>query len=141
MLIRRVILENFGLYAGRQEFDLSPRDRYKRTRPIILFGGKNGAGKTSLLEAVRLALYGRTALGPRVRQVDYDGYLRGRIHRTRGEAMPPATHAAVALEFEYVRLGEAAKTYIVERRWRARGAKGRGRAVHSPGRGAADPRL
>jgi len=122
MLIRRIILENFGLYGGHHEFDLLPRQKYNRIRPIILFGGKNGAGKTTLLEAVRLALYGRTALGTRVRQVDYDVYLRGRIHRSRGDLLP-SVHATVSVEFDYVRMGEI-KTYRAERSWKPRGGQG-----------------
>lgn len=122
MLIRRIILDNFGLYGGHHEFDLFPREKYSKVRPIILFGGKNGAGKTTLLEGVRLALYGRTALGARVRQVDYDTYLRGRIHRSRGDLLP-SLYAAVAVEFDYVRVGKI-KTYLVERRWTPRGSQG-----------------
>lgn len=122
MLIRRIILDNFGLYGGHHEFDLLPRQKYNRVRPIILFGGKNGAGKTTLLEAVRLALYGRTALGSRVRQVDYDAYLRGRIHRSRGDHLP-STQARVAVEFDYVRMGEV-KTWRAERSWKLRGSQG-----------------
>jgi DNA sulfur modification protein DndD len=122
MLIRRVILENFGLYQDKQEFDLVPREKYGKTRPIILIGGKNGTGKTTLLEAVRLALYGRSALGSRVRQVDYDAYLRARIHRSRGN-VHTVEQAAVAVEFDYVRVGEK-KTYQATRSWRPCGNRG-----------------
>lgn len=118
MLIRKIVLSNFGLYGGRNEFDLVPRVKYRRKRPIILFGGKNGAGKTTLLESVRLALYGRTSLGSRVRQVDYDSYLRGRIHRARGDLLQ-VNEASVAVEFDYVRAGEK-KTYRIERSWQAK---------------------
>ena len=122
MLIRKIVLTNFGLYGGCQEFDLVPRVKYRKQRPIILFGGKNGAGKTTLLESVRLALYGRTSLGSRVRLTDYHSYLRGRIHRARGDLLP-ATGASVAIEFDYVRGGEKL-TYRVERSWEAKGEAG-----------------
>src|SRR4051812_10786969 len=99
MLIRRLVLENFGLFAGRHEFDLVPRVKYGKTRPIILFGGKNGAGKTTILEAIRLVLYGRLVLGSRVRAVDYDKFLRDRVHRRRVD-IDGNTKAAIAIEFE-----------------------------------------
>ena len=105
MLIRKVILENFGLYAGQTEVDLAPRIKYNRKRPIILLGGKNGAGKTTLLEAVRLALYGRTALGSRVRQADYEAHLRGRIHRSRSEFLPAVQSSVAAGASNRVTIG------------------------------------
>ena len=86
MILRSVILEDFGLYAGVTELNLVPRAKLGGPTPIVLIGGKNGAGKTTLLEAVRLALYGRRALGARVAQSEYDDYLRRRINHARDDA-------------------------------------------------------
>lgn len=115
MILRNVILEDFGLYAGTTEIDLVPRTRRGEACPIILVGGKNGAGKTTLLEAVRLALYGRRALGARVAQSDYEAYLRGRINRSA-----TAMAAAVGLEFDYAEAGVVHR-YRVRREWAVRG--------------------
>lgn len=115
MILRNVILEDFGLYAGTTEIDLVPRTRRGEACPIILVGGKNGAGKTTLLEAVRLALYGRRALGARVAQSDYEAYLRGRINRSA-----TAMAAAVGLEFDYAE-GGIVHRYRVRREWAVRG--------------------
>ncbi len=115
MILRNVILEDFGLYAGTTEIDLVPRSRRGDACPIILVGGKNGAGKTTLLEAVRLALYGRRALGARVAQSDYEAYLRGRINRSA-----TAMAAAVGLEFDYAEAGVVHR-YRVRREWGVRG--------------------
>lgn len=65
MKISRLVLRNFGLFRGEQSFDLQPRSN-GMCRPMILVGGHNGTGKTTLLEAVRVCLHGRLALGPRV---------------------------------------------------------------------------
>lgn len=117
MILRKIRLENFGLYAGVNELNLVPRRRQGRSSPIVLIGGKNGAGKTTLLEAVRLALYGRRSLGARVGQVEYDDYLRGRVHREGS-----GNSAAVTLEFDYAESG-AVNRYRVKRQWDVRGSK------------------
>ena len=57
MILDSIILENFGAYGGRQEAILTPEEG----KPIILFGGMNGGGKTTLLDAVQLAFYGPKA--------------------------------------------------------------------------------
>lgn len=115
MILRSVILEHFGLYAGTTEIDLVPRSRQGDLRPIVLVGGKNGAGKTTLLEAVRLALYGRRSLGTRVAQSDYEAYLRSRINRSASSQA-----AAVGLEFDYAEAGVVHR-YRVRRDWTVRG--------------------
>lgn len=60
MKINRIVLYNFSSYEGLNEFDFTSDDDSKN---IILIGGKNGAGKTSLFTAIKLALYGPLAFG------------------------------------------------------------------------------
>ena len=121
MVIRRLILENYGLFAGRHELDLVARPQPDgRPRPIVLIGGKNGAGKSTLLEAIRLVLYGRLSLGNRVRAVDYDAFLRARVHRARSSLVKP-TVATLGLEFDHVHRGTSER-YLVERSWHTTGA-------------------
>ena len=43
MILDSIIIENFGVYAGKQEAILTPEPG----KPIILFGGMNGGGKTT----------------------------------------------------------------------------------------------
>jgi len=113
MLLNKIVLENYGLYSGKVEFDLVPRVRYRKERPIILFGGNNGTGKTTLLEAIKLVLYGKGVLGNRVSQSEYETYLRSQIHRGGGTLLP-LTYARFAIEFDHVVMGECS-TYYVER--------------------------
>ncbi len=63
MILEQITLRNFCLFRGEQSFDLTPLSapRNAGTRPIILFGGNNGTGKTTLLDAVQLATYGPRA--------------------------------------------------------------------------------
>jgi DNA sulfur modification protein DndD len=112
-------LQDFGLYAGQQSISLLPRTRYKKERPIILIGGNNGAGKTSLLDAVRLTLYGKLALGNRVSQSDYNSYLRSRIH-VPPASKPQPSSASITLDFDYAEAGITHR-YQVVRAWAVRG--------------------
>jgi DNA sulfur modification protein DndD len=111
MIFKTLELENFGLYAGRQCLRLETEPG----RPIVLIGGTNGAGKTTILEAITLCLHGRRALGPRVAQDRYDGYIRSRLHA--GPHADAASEAEVALLFEHVHGGRVSD-YLVSRRWR-----------------------
>lgn len=52
MIIKELILHNFGVYASTNKFE------FNGEAPIVLIGGMNGRGKTTFLEAVLLALYG-----------------------------------------------------------------------------------
>ena len=53
MKINKVKLYNFSSYEGNKEYDFKITDKEKN---IILIGGKNGAGKTSLFTAIKVAL-------------------------------------------------------------------------------------
>lgn len=52
MILRKVIMHNFGVYASTNQFE------FKGNKPVVLIGGMNGRGKTTFLEAVLLGLYG-----------------------------------------------------------------------------------
>jgi DNA sulfur modification protein DndD len=60
MIFTELVLQNFGPYAGRQVINLRP-EKDNSPCPIILLGGMNGGGKTTLMDAIRLALYGARA--------------------------------------------------------------------------------
>lgn len=121
MKLKQITLENFGLFRGRNEIDLNTRTRYGKVKPLVLIGGKNGAGKTTVLESLRLCLYGARALGDRVSNRDYDDYLRGRIHRDDSALINP-TSASVGLRFDHSQLGERHE-YEVTRSWETDGKK------------------
>lgn len=115
MILRRLVLENYCLFFGRHEFDLRPRIKHGALRPIILFGGKNGAGKTTFLGAIQLALYGRQGVGHRISEREYRLTLRNRIHRNK-RTEQRASFARVGLEFEVVAQGEK-HVFFAERSW------------------------
>lgn len=114
MILDELILENVGTFAGRHSITLTPPSDAK---PIVLVGGLNGAGKTTILEAIHLALYGSLAQLSGRRTGSYENYLRGLTHRgtAAGEA------AAVELRFHAHLSGEE-RRYRVRRLWRHTGA-------------------
>lgn len=120
MILSKLTLTNFGVFFGRHEFLLRPQQLDGEERPIILFGGKNGSGKTTILDALRLCLYGRNALGARVRATDYDTYIRQRFHRSHTEA--PVRSASVGLSFDHVHAG-VRSVYDAVRSWQIEGAE------------------
>jgi DNA sulfur modification protein DndD len=87
MIIKSLVINNFRVFRGVHEIDLEPRVLNKhRTKaaPIVLFGGLNGAGKTSILSAVRVALYGRAAFGRGMNAAEYQAQLDALIHKGIG---------------------------------------------------------
>ncbi len=119
MLLESLTLCDFGLFRGEHTIDLNPRKKYNSTRPIILFGGLNGAGKTTILSAIRLAIYGKQSLGHAVSQKSYDEYLASKIHRNQHSLVVPSG-AHITLEFLYYKLGKPTR-YKITRSWTVSG--------------------
>lgn len=109
MLLHNISLHDFGAYRGKQSLDLS----VKPGRPIILIGGLNGCGKTTLLDAIQLVLYGRRA---RCINRPYESYLRESINRKANSA----EGAEIALEFSVV-VDDQERHYRVTRSWHTSG--------------------
>src|SRR5690554_1985424 len=97
MILNTLKMGNFRVYRGDHEIDLKPEGP-SGEKPIILFGGLNGAGKTSILTAVRLTLYGRRILGAKVPSDEYHRYLSDCIHKPSGSERIPNS-AYVRLNF------------------------------------------
>ena len=118
MILHKLTLNNVGLFSGLQTVHLTPN----HNKPLILIGGMNGTGKTTLLDAVRLCLYGRRSLGARVSLKEYHEYLSKMIHRNPNSVLPP-NQASVTLEFEFARSSEKIR-FCVERSWKRFGRVG-----------------
>lgn len=120
MIIHKVTFEDFGVYAGKQELDLRLTVDSLYDRPIILFHGKNGVGKTSFVEGIRIVLHGSLALGDRVSQRAYQEHLKRRIHLPANLSTPRANAASISISFEMVREAVTYQ-YTVTRRWHLSG--------------------
>ena len=109
MIFDEVVMHNFGVYLGRQSARLTPPSP---KQPIVLLGGLNGGGKTTMLDALQLALYGKFARCSNRKSLAYDEFLRRCVHRSAD----PQEGAAVELHFRYVTDGEE-HAYRVHRSW------------------------
>ncbi|MBB5871902.1 DNA sulfur modification protein DndD [Allocatelliglobosispora scoriae] len=115
MIFQELVLTNIGPFAGRQSMRLAPKEPH---RPIILFGGLNGAGKTTILEALLLVLYGPHTPGSSRRATSYERYLTQLIHY----AADPAHGASIELLFRAVNDG-AWQEFRLVRRWAVVGGR------------------
>lgn len=59
MHFSEIELYNFGIYKGRHNIELIDQRKKKN---ITLVGGMNGRGKTTILDAIFLCLYGRKSI-------------------------------------------------------------------------------
>lgn len=64
MIFKKLVLENYKIYYGKQILDFSiPKTQDSPYRKnLILVGGLNGAGKTTILNAINYVLFGRQGL-------------------------------------------------------------------------------
>lgn len=117
MLIKQLVLHNFRVFNGTHTIDLTPKKRQNDSnpRPIILFGGLNGAGKTSILSAIRLALYGRLAFGSTTQQQEYIKELSTLVHNGSSSGEQP-NEASIELIFTYNKGGQETE-FTVIRTW------------------------
>ncbi len=105
MVITRLILHNFGVYAGTNQFE------FHNQKSVVLIGGMNGRGKTTFLESVLLALYGSNSFAyTESRYRTYGQYLQSYINKDDGTL------------FSYVELTfkmqvHAEEEYMIHREW------------------------
>ena len=111
MLLTKVVINDFGVYRGRNEFDFQT----KPDKPIILCGGTNGAGKTTLFESIMLCFYGQNSFEQKTSQKQYHDKILRKIHRYLG-TKKAADEASVTIEFQFAH-EEKIVEYQVMRMW------------------------
>lgn len=106
MIINKLQLHNFGVYASDNTFV------FNSEKPVVLIGGMNGRGKTTFLEAILLALYGKNSFA-----------VQASIHGAYGKYLKAHTNIAdgtnesfVELEFSIEEDGKN-NIYTVNRSW------------------------
>ena len=119
MIFKSLTLHNFRVFNQTTHIDLTPKKDEFNDKPIILFGGLNGAGKTSILTAIRLALLGRRALGNAVHKKDYAAFLSEQINK-KALKDNNQSQAKVTLEFTHTHQGQH-NAYVIKRTWASNG--------------------
>ncbi len=113
MIFTEIVLHNFGIYKGRHVVNLRPKSIRK---PIILFGGLNGGGKTTFLDALQLTLYGKFAKCSNRGGLSYHEYLKEAINRHSDPK------DGTALELELIYYSEGNETVLrIKRFWKSVG--------------------
>ncbi|EGR2691909.1 DNA sulfur modification protein DndD [Vibrio parahaemolyticus] len=114
MIFEQVKLYNFGIYQGKHTVDLDVTDHNK---PVVLFGGLNGGGKTTFLDSLQLALYGKNAKCSNRGKLSYSDYLKQAINRYSKDKF-----ASVSLSFRHTQRTQTNR-YEVIRSWEANSNK------------------
>lgn len=112
MLFLELTVENFGPYRGKQVIDLRPKINENGVSPIVLFGGMNGGGKTTLMDAMRLALYGQRAQCSTKGSLSYPDFLKQAVNKHT----LPHEETSVELLFEHI-VKNMQVQFRVKRRW------------------------
>ena len=76
MIFENLVVNNFGVYSGKQNFELTT----DKKKPVILIGAMNGSGKTTFLQAIDFVLYGKFS-NIFTRSLIYSYTTRGQVTR------------------------------------------------------------
>ena len=110
MRINRIKLYNISSYSGAQEFDFT----VSGPRNIVLIGGQNGTGKTSLFTAIKLALYGPLCFRFQSKNNQYTARIKELI--SHDAFAQTEVRAYIELEIELPRDQKIVR-YIIRRAW------------------------
>ena len=113
MILEKLLVNNFGVYAGKQNFNLSP----DKKKPVILIGALNGSGKTTFLQAVDFVLYGKQSNIFQNSKLSYENFLKKNINKENYEE-----GAQIELAFFRKIKGKTQK-FKLSRNWKPTGNK------------------
>lgn len=106
MKINYIKLNNIGPYYGSHKFDLNTSS----LKNIILIGGKNGAGKTTFLKAMKYGLFGCFSMGFKNENATYLKEIQSILNNKS------TSDFSIEIGFEYVE-NYVPKNYILTRSW------------------------
>ena len=110
MQITKLVLDNFSSYEGKTVFDFT----VDKNKPIVLIGGLNGAGKTSIFTAIKIALYGPLAFGYTGNNTFYSKKIKGFINDKAFQTQPFSSGISIGIKIKKER---ETKHYTISRNW------------------------
>ena len=113
MIFENLLINNFGVYSGKQNFDLSTKEK----KPVILIGALNGSSKTTFLQAIDFVLYGKFSNFFYSQKLSYENFLKKNINKNNYDE-----GAQVELVFFRKYKGKNEK-FKISRNWKAIGKK------------------
>ncbi len=111
MKINRIRLYNFSSYEGENIFDFKCSNNNKN---IVLIGGKNGAGKTSLFTAIKVALYGPLSYGYVGVNPHYISRIKNLINSKAFQQDIVEAEVQITIS---LRIEREVKEYVITRKW------------------------
>ena len=114
MLLEKLSLYNYGVYGGKNEFELVTTT----DKPLIIIGGFNGAGKSTILESIMITLYGKSFFGINKSKKEYLNFIYKKIHRSNKKR---SDSAYVEISFRFYHNSSENK-YVIKRSWDVTGA-------------------
>jgi len=119
MLIDKILLHNYKCFEGTISVDNLSENLSSQKR-IILFGGLNGTGKTTIFEGLLLCLYGRKNknLWPSkgTKREDYENYIIA-ITNNKAKILSIKPELSIEVVLINIELGEIKHTISVKRTW------------------------
>lgn len=116
MYIKQLALTNIGPYRHKNIFNLTTQ----KTKNVILIGGKNGAGKTTFLEAFKLGLFGAFGYGYRTENDSYFQHVTSLLNndakRSKNELFEITVHFEQTEDYETHEY-QLTRTWIKDKRW------------------------
>ena len=113
MIFENLLINNFGVYCGKQNFDLTTQSK----KPVILIGALNGSGKTTFLQAIDFVLYGKFSNYFYSQKLSYENFLIKNVNKKNFDE-----GAQIELTFSRKYKGKKQK-FKISRNWKLLGKK------------------
>ena len=109
MIVKELSVKNIGPFKDRHTFDFLPASNDKN---VTIIRGKNGVGKSTILDAIKLCLQGSLTVGSRATEAQYESYLLDKA--SRGHWI--VQESVLDMTFDFFQSGTP-YTYRVIRSW------------------------